>query len=100
QLSFIDIDLSVLRIETLAAVYEQFLENAGSGERRRTGAYYTPPFLVDAVLDQIEETNPFRDGVKVLDPAAGSGVFLVGAYRRILEAAQARQPISLKTIRA
>src|SRR5690606_28823659 len=47
-----------------------------------------------------EETNPFRDGVKVLDPAAGSGVFLVGAYRRILEAAQARQPISLKTIRA
>ena len=100
QLSFIDIDLSVLRVETLAAVYEQFLENVGSGERRRSGAYYTRPFLVDIVLDQIEETKPLEDGVRVLDPAAGSGVFLVGAYRRMLEAALAQQTLSLETIRA
>lgn len=101
QLSFIDIDLGVLRVETLSAVYEQFLENVKCGERRRVGAYYTPPFLVDLVLDRVEEEQPLKDGVTVLDPAAGSGVFLVGAYRRILENVKATsaEPLSLDTVR-
>lgn len=89
QLSFIGVDLGVIRIETLSAVYEQFLENIKSGERRKQGAYYTPPFLVDLILDRVEETLVLRDGVRILDPAAGSGVFLVGSYRRILERARA-----------
>lgn len=101
QLSLIDIDLSVLRVETLSAVYEQFLENVKFGERRQQGAYYTPPFLVDLVLDQVECELPFEDGVTVLDPSAGSGVFLVGAYRRILEKARARSSalLSLERVR-
>ena len=101
QLSFIDIELGVLRVETLSAVYEQFLENVKRGERRRVGAYYTPPFLVDLVLDRVEEDQLLKDGVTVLDPAAGSGVFLVGAYRRILENAKAtsEQALSLDTVR-
>ncbi len=89
QLSLLDIDLGVLRVETLSAVYEQFLENVKRGERRKVGAYYTPPFLVDLILDRVEQTRKLEDGITVLDPAAGSGVFLVGAYRRILEHARA-----------
>jgi hypothetical protein len=92
QLAFIDVDLGVMRIETLSAVYEQFLENNKSGERRKQGAFYTPPFLVDLILDRVEETITLQDGVTILDPAAGSGVFLVGAYRRILEHALAGSP--------
>jgi hypothetical protein len=95
QLSFVDVDLSVLRVETLSAVYEQFLENVRSGERRKVGAFYTPPFLVDLVLDCVEEERPLRDGVTVLDPSAGSGVFLVGSYRRILEHARTQSPTPL-----
>jgi len=85
QLSFLDFSLGALRTETLSAVYEQFLENIQAGERRRVGAFYTPPFLVDFMLDRIEEALPFADGVTVLDPSAGSGIFLVGAYRRLIE---------------
>lgn len=92
QLSFIDVDLGVVRVETLSAVYEQFLENIKSGERRKQGAFYTPPFLVDLILDKVEETKPLKDNVTILDPAAGSGVFLVGAYRRILESARKNAP--------
>lgn len=92
QLSFIDVDLGVVRVETLSAVYEQFLENIKSGERRKQGAFYTPPFLVDLILDKVEETKPLKDNVTVLDPASGSGVFLVGAYRRILENARRDTP--------
>ena len=57
QLSFLDFYLGALRTETLSSVYEQFLENIGSGERRRVGAFYTPPFLVDFMLDRIEEAR-------------------------------------------
>lgn len=102
QLSFMDFHLGALRTETLSSVYEQFLENLRSGERRRSGAFYTPPFLVDFMLDRVEEQQRLCDGVTVLDPAAGSGVFLVGAYRRIIERARAKrpdQPMSLDQVR-
>lgn len=92
QLSFLDFYLGALRTETLSAVYEQFLENIRAGERRRVGAFYTPPFLVDFMLDRIEESLPFVDGVTTLDPSAGSGVFLVGAYRRMIERTRAQRP--------
>ena len=85
QLSFLDIYYGALRTETLSVVYEQFLENIKSGERRRVGAFYTPPYLVDFMLDRIEEIRQFVDGTTVLDPAAGSGVFLVAVYRRLIE---------------
>lgn len=88
QLSFLDFYLGTLRTETLSSVYEQFLENLRAGERRRSGAFYTPPFLVDFMLDRLEEERILADGVTVLDPAAGSGVFLVGAYRRMIERAR------------
>ena len=92
QLSFLDFYFGALRTETLSSVYEQFLENIRTGERRRVGAFYTPPFLVDFMLDRIDEERPLQEGVTVLDPAARSGVFLVGAYRRIIERARAAQP--------
>ena len=85
QLSFLDIYYGALRTETLSVVYEQFLENLKPGERRRVGAFYTPPYLVDFMLDRVEEIRTFQDGTTVLDPAAGSGVFLVAAYRRLIE---------------
>ena len=91
QLSFLDFYLGALRTETLSSVYEQFLENIRTGERRRVGAFYTPPFLVDFMLDRVEEVHALQDGVTILDPAAGSGVFLVGAYRRLIECARRAQ---------
>jgi hypothetical protein len=102
QLSFLDFYLGALRTETLSSVYEQFLENIRTGERRRVGAFYTPPFLVDFMLDRIEEERPLQDGVTTLDPAAGSGVFLVGVYRRIIErsrAAHQTQSMDLDALR-
>ena len=92
QLSFVDFYLGAIRTETLSSVYEQFLKNLRDGEKRRVGAFYTPPFLVDFMLDRVEEKVALRDGITILDPAAGSGVFLVGAYRRIIERARAERP--------
>lgn len=90
QLSFFDYDFASIRTETLSAIYEMFLRNEDKDAGKNFGAFYTPPYLADYALDRLEEQAPLDDGIRVLDPATGSGVFLVGAYRRIVEASLPR----------
>lgn len=64
-------------------------------QRKTTGSYYTPDSLVQALLDtaldpvldktEVEAENPERALLKlsVIDPACGSGHFLLAAARRI-----------------
>lgn len=85
QLSFLDITFATLRTETISAIYELFLSLESADEQSDDGAFYTPPFLVDFVLDEIDRIKPFGPASRVLDPAAGSGIFLVGSFRRVLE---------------
>lgn len=87
QLSFLDYDFASIRTETLSAIYEMFLRNENKEAGKRFGAFYTPPFLADYALDRVEEATSLNADTRVFDPAAGSGVFLVGAYRRIVESA-------------
>jgi type I restriction-modification system DNA methylase subunit len=80
---FEDYDFSYIPIETLSVVYEQFLHAEGRG--KRAGAYYTPIPLVNFILDEMEASLPFTKGMRALDPACGSGAFLVQCYRRLIE---------------
>lgn len=87
QLSFSEFRFASLRTETLSAVYELFFELSDPGRKSEDGAIYTPPFLADHVLQKVAAVRPFGQGDRVLDCAAGSGIFLVGALRQIVEAA-------------
>src|SRR5437660_9050808 len=60
-------------------------------ERKRRGHFSTPPALVERMLDACGYTAD-RDlsGVRVLDPACGSGNFIIGAARRLLSAGKRR----------
>lgn len=81
-------DFSYIPIETLSVVYEQFLHTPGEdgqSQGREEGAYYTPIPVVNYMLSEMEEALPLVDGVKVFDPACGSGAFLVQCYRRLIE---------------
>ena len=80
---FEDYDFSYIPIETLSVVYEQFLHAEGRG--KDAGAYYTPIPLVNFILDEMEASLPFTKGMRALDPACGSGAFLVQCYRRLIE---------------
>ncbi len=72
----------------LGAAYTALLEG---GERKATGSYYTPPALVERLLDSALEPvlDQTRDrpeallATTVCDPACGAGYFLVAAARRI-----------------
>jgi type I restriction-modification system DNA methylase subunit len=74
-------DFGYIPIETISAIYEHFLKD----ESQRDGAFYTPRFLADVVLDStLENVGPLL-GKKFLDPACGSGIFLVGLFIRMAE---------------
>ena len=74
--------------------YEKFLEKYDAGERQKRGVYYTPGELVryavnavQALLqDQFSREEGLADrNVVVLDPAVGTGTFLIGAAATALE---------------
>ncbi len=68
-----------LPIELISNIYEEFLES------KREGVVYTPPYLVNFLIDELMPLSDFhKRNFKVIDPACGSGVFLVAAYRRLL----------------
>ena len=56
-----------------------------SSERQKLGEYYTPPWLAAAIVESAV-AEPLSD--RVLDPACGSGSFLVAAIRHAVEAAR------------
>lgn len=87
-LDFSVYDFSIIPIETLSVIYEQFLHALRPGQHslgKASGAYYTPVPLVNFMLEELDELHPFQHGFRVLDPACGSGAFLVQCYRRIVE---------------
>lgn len=106
------VDYRNLGVEELGSIYESLLElhaEIGSGpqpsfdlaaaagsERKTTGSYYTPSSLIDRLLKSaldpvIEEAeaadNPEKAllDLRVLDPACGSGHFLIAAAHRIAD---------------
>lgn len=79
-------DFSIIPIEFISNVYELFI---GQDNQKHEGAYYTPLFLVDYILKEtVEKKLSSKDSgynCKVLDPACGSGIFLVETLRKIIE---------------
>lgn len=85
SLGFWAYDFSVIPIETISGIYEQFLEVESPTQKRESGTYYTPRFLAEVVLDVALEKFTSLSNKKFLDPACGSGIFLVSLFNRLAE---------------
>jgi len=70
----------VIPLEFISSIYETFVTERAA----RDGIFYTPPHLVDFVLDQVLPWRGTDWNLKILDPACGSGVFLVKAFQRLV----------------
>ena len=81
QQAFWPYDFGVIPIETISAIYERFLKESD----KETGAFYTPRFLAELVLDVALTDRSSLLGLRCLDPACGSGIFLVGVFNRMAE---------------
>jgi len=106
------VDYKNLGAEELGSVYESLLElhpelnvaaatfdlrTAAGSERKTTGSYYTPTSLINSLLDTAlepvvadrlrgrrgKEAEAALLDIKVVDPAAGSGHFLIAAANRL-----------------
>lgn len=77
-------DFSGLSEEILGDIYQAFLPTA---KRKRLGEFYTPVSIVDWLLDNTVFSH--EEG-KLLDPACGSGSFLVRYVHRCLSDAKDR----------
>jgi len=80
----------IIQIELLSEIYEKFLGKL----QKETGSYYTPPALVELILNEVLpiKNNEKEYDLKILDPTCGSGIFLVEAYKRIVKRWQNANP--------
>lgn len=97
-------EFSVLPADILGQVYEQFLGRVirlTAGHRavvedkpevkKAGGVYYTPTFIVDYIVEHtvgrlLEGRTPEQAAeLRILDPACGSGSFLLGTYQYLLD---------------
>ncbi len=88
----------VIPLEFISSIYETFVTERAADE----GIFYTPPHLVDFVLDQVLPWNGDAWDLQILDPACGSGIFLVKAFQRLVyrwKRAHAGQAISAGVMR-
>jgi hypothetical protein len=67
-------------IPWLGMLYEMGMAQQTT-QRKVSGAYYTPPELVQAILEPWDSASP---NSTLLDPACGGGAFLLAAYDRLL----------------
>lgn len=81
QLSLWPYNFEFIPIELISHIYDTFIDN-----QRESGAYYTPLLLADFILEETMGSEVVHPNLTVLDPACGSGIFLVGAYRRLVQA--------------
>lgn len=96
-------EFSVISVEILGSAYEQFLGKQiriGSGHRARIeekpevrhagGVYYTPQYIVEYIVGRtvgelVKGKKPAEvTQLRIVDPACGSGSFLLGAYEYLL----------------
>lgn len=93
----------VIGVELLGSIYERYLGKTirvtasraivedKPEVRKAGGVYYTPRYIVDYIVEQtvgklIEGKTPAQIAkLKILDPACGSGSFLLGAYQKLIE---------------
>ena len=80
QQSFWPYDFKYIPVEFISAIYETFLGD----EQKEDSAFYTPSNIVDYVLNEVFPLDLDTQGIKILDPACGSGIFLVEAFRRLV----------------
>lgn len=100
KLFFFAYRFDIIPIELISSIYEKFY-SLNPNKRRDEGSYYTPSALVDFVLSETLTDDILARHPRVIDPACGSGIFLVEAFRRIVRyrVGQARRALTSDELR-
>lgn len=82
------LDFAHIPVGVLSQAYERYLGQHQKAKQRKEGSFYTPRHIADlmvhasfAALKRAGKAH----SAKVLDPAAGAGVFLITAFRQLVK---------------
>ena len=89
KLFFYSYRFDIIPLDLISSIYEEFYHSSASedikkSKARQGGAYYTPPVLAEFLLSRVLTLETIKKTPRILDPACGSGIFLVEAFRRIV----------------
>jgi len=84
-------------VNLISSIYEQFARSSTMEQSIAHSLHYTPVEIVHFVLDPVFEGLPA--GASVIDPACGSGTFLVEAFRRLVWREAGDRPPSRALVR-
>lgn len=87
QLRFWGYDFEYIPVELISAVYDRFLDVRKQASK---GQYHTPMYVATSVVSQLWDepmfhTRKAKEYGRFLDPACGSGIFLVCVFKRLCE---------------
>ena len=90
-------NFSIIQIELLSEIYENFLFATEPELKQQTGTFYTPPSLVEFILNEKLPVNNGEENynVKILDPSCGSGIFLVQSFKRLVKRYENKHRVKL-----
>jgi hypothetical protein len=88
---------NAIPVDLVSSIYQQFARSSAADEARSQGLHYTPVELVHLTLDPVFEG--LSATATIIDPACGSGAFLVEAFRRLVWRASQGKPANRKTVR-
>jgi type I restriction-modification system DNA methylase subunit len=76
--SLSEYNFAVIDSDILGRIYQQHVSR---DERKALGQFYTPEWIIEFILKSI----PLKTNDKILDPACGSGGFLIRVYDKLKE---------------
>jgi len=71
-------DFNYLPVELISRIYEEFIP-------KRKDITYTPVHLVNFMVDECMPITKPKDDISIIDVSCGSGIFLVAAFKRIVQ---------------
>jgi hypothetical protein len=81
------LDFAHIPVGVLSETYEHYMREHDRQKQRKEGSFYTPRAIADLMVNASFHALR-REGksvaARVLDPAAGAGVFLVSAFRQLV----------------
>ncbi len=86
EIALLRFDFRTLEGDLLGEMYQRYFD---ADTRKALGEFYTPKAVVDFILDEVGYDG---DGT-LLDPATGSGTFIVSALRRYLKKNSSKDPV-------
>jgi hypothetical protein len=80
-----EVNFSHVPVGLLSEVYESFAHEAYGEQAKKQSVFYTPRHIAEFVVDEALAALEDVARPRVLDPCAGAGVFLVSAFRALVE---------------